>query len=179
MKYVKYIWIPLAIISIGILFSFMIPNQTKIAYIKNVVVMEKYLGMLDGKKEYDLKMGQWQANIDTLKLDLQRNINAYNAQFNSLSENEKSINEQLIRRQQNDLKNYANTIEEKAAVKDQEIMQGVLNQINACVEQYARDNGYDFVFGTTINGNIMYAGDAYDITDQIIEELNNEYKHGK
>ena len=72
--------------------------------------------------------------------------------------------------------NYKARVEEQAAAKNEEIMQGVLNQINEYIAQYAEAEGYDIVLGTTTSGNILHSVDRCDITDNIIAGLNEQYK---
>jgi outer membrane protein len=59
--------------------------------------------------------------------------------------------------------------------KDLEITQKVLNQINSFVKVYAQKNGYKLIIGTTEDGNLMYADETLDITDDVLSELNIKY----
>jgi outer membrane protein len=55
-------------------------------------------------------------------------------------------------------------------------MQEVLNQVNSYVKEYAKKHNYDIVYGTTMDGNILYGKEQYDITDDVLEYLNKQYR---
>ena len=51
-----------------------------------------------------------------------------------------------------------------------------MSQINSFVKQYAEQEGYDIILGTTQSGSLLYANNALDITEEIVEALNQYYK---
>ena len=151
----------------------------KIGYVRNAVVMEKYQGMKDAQKKYESQSLQYKSNIDTLRFDFQRQVAQFNSEYATLSNKEKELKGEMLQRQEQELQRYVQSIEKQMEEEDARLMQGVLNQINAYTESHAEKNGYDFVFGTTIEGNIMYAKDAFDLTDEVVEGLNKEYREGQ
>jgi outer membrane protein len=46
------------------------------------------------------------------------------------------------------------------------------------VEEYGKENGYDLILGTTTSGNILYGTEKKDITEQVLNALNNAYEKG-
>jgi Skp family chaperone for outer membrane proteins len=46
--------------------------------------------------------------------------------------------------------------------------------VNAFLMRYGKKHGYKMIL-IAANGNIAYADPSMDITDQIVEALNNEY----
>jgi hypothetical protein len=42
----------------------------------------------------------------------------------------------------------------------------VLDQINAFVEAYGEEEGYDMIVGTTQSGNLLYVCPALEITEE-------------
>jgi outer membrane protein len=53
--------------------------------------------------------------------------------------------------------------------------EGVLNQVNSFIEEYSKNKGYDLVIGTTTSGNLLYAREYMDITDEVLKALNENY----
>jgi len=51
-----------------------------------------------------------------------------------------------------------------------------MNQINEYVQEFGKSNGYEYIYGASGNGSLMYAKDANDITDQILVFINNKYQ---
>jgi outer membrane protein len=52
----------------------------------------------------------------------------------------------------------------------------IWKQINQQVSEFGDKNGYDFIFGATGDGNLMFAGRAYDVTDDVIAYINQKYE---
>jgi outer membrane protein len=48
--------------------------------------------------------------------------------------------------------------------------------INESVQEYGAKNDYDFIFGATGDGSLMYARKANDITDDIVTYINRRYQ---
>lgn len=72
---------------------------------------------------------------------------------------------------------YQKLLEEKQnalSQKEQELFNPVYSQITNLIQVYAESNGYDLVLGATTSGNILYANDELDITDELIEFINGE-----
>ena len=47
------------------------------------------------------------------------------------------------------------------------------------IKDYGKKNGYDYIYGTGDAVSIIYAKDAYDITEDIIKALNEKYSGNK
>lgn len=47
--------------------------------------------------------------------------------------------------------------------------------INDGIKEYGDENGYDFIFGASGDGHLMYAQKNLDLTESVIEYLNAKY----
>jgi outer membrane protein len=41
---------------------------------------------------------------------------------------------------------------------------------------YGKKHNYDFIFGSSGNGTLMFANETYNISDDIIKYINDKYK---
>jgi outer membrane protein len=139
-------------------------NAPKIAYVRTAVIVENYSGMKEARALYNLKLTQWQSNIDTLQLQLEK------------SYSDEATNKEKISQDEQMLASYQSAVEEKAIEEEQKMLQGVLNQINTSIEAYALKHNYDIILGTTTSGNVLYGSKVVDITDLVLKELNDNYK---
>ena len=162
-------------VSIG-LFAWNKTSTPRIAYVRSAVLVNSYLGMKEAQNLYQEKMSKWKSNIDTLRNDYQQAINKYNQEVKSLSVKEKQEREIYLRKQEDNLRQYAGTLEQKATEEDRKMSEGVLNQINSYVKEYGEKQGYDLILGITRDGNILYGKEAIDITDEVLKGLNDSYK---
>jgi outer membrane protein len=151
-------------------------NHVKTAYVRSAELVYSFDGMKESQQLFKGKKERTQSNVDTLKIELERAYNAYVKKSGSLSEKQKKEHQQLLERQQQNYLQYAQAISEKEQKEETEMTQAVLNQINSFVEQYAKEKGYDIVFGTTNSGNILYAKESLDITKEVLKALNENYR---
>lgn len=83
----------------------------------------------------------------------------------------------------NDLRNAVmfreKSYEEELVTRSQEYDQQIWDRLNGYVKTYAEENEYDMILGASGNGNLMYAADTLDITDELIAYCNNQYNGKK
>jgi hypothetical protein len=51
--------------------------------------------------------------------------------------------------------------------------------INKSIDAFARDNGYDFIYGATGNGSLMSGNASFNITKEVTDYCNKQYEEGK
>lgn len=176
----NYLLLFLMVLIIGAGSFFLIRSSSpKIAYVRSSELVSKYRGMQEASALYKDKMAKWQSNIDTLEADYQRSVGKYNLDFSKLSATLRKESQESLEKQRQNIQQYVKTLDEKAREEDEKMTVGVINQINSFVESYGKDKGYDFIFGTTQDGNILYGAKGKDITEDIITALNNSYKADK
>ena len=149
-------------------------NQ-KVVYVRSLELVEKFEGHKEAKADFELRKKGWQANLDSLQVDFKRAENKYQLEMADLSEGEKKAKENVLGRQQQNLRQYAEVLDQKAAEEDQKLVNGILKQIDDFVTIYCEEKGYDIVIGTTNTGNLMYGKKELDITDELIEAINKDY----
>jgi len=54
--------------------------------------------------------------------------------------------------------------------------QDIWKGINAHLLEFGKDKGYAYVLGASGNGNVMYADDAFNVTQEAIEYINKKYE---
>jgi outer membrane protein len=148
----------------------------KVVYVKSADLIYSYEGMKEAQQKQTAKTTELKSGLDSLQLDFQKAINQYNSEFQKLTKDEKLEREKLLSIQENNIKKYSQSVDQKIKELDEQLTQGVLAQINSFVEDYAKKKGYDLVLGTTTSGNILFAKDYMDITQDVLTELNTNYK---
>lgn len=131
--------------------------------------------MADARGEYQLKAQVWKANVDTLIRDVQMEIKKYERESNSMTSREKELSKQLIQTKQRQAADYQKATTEKATQEDSEMTRRVIDEINAYVKEYGKSHNCMIIFAATEYGNIAYAKNELDVTDEILEALNQRY----
>lgn len=149
-----------------------------LAYVDSSRLMTEYKAMEDVKKTNETRAKTWQSNVDTLALELQNDIKKYEKERGQMSEREKKTTEELIGRKQQQFMQYKEVTKNKAAEEEQKITNEALAKVNSVITEFGKKHNYTFVFGTT-SGNIVYASEAVNVTDRVLEVLNSQYEQNK
>nr|WP_322624888.1 OmpH family outer membrane protein [uncultured Flavobacterium sp.] len=55
----------------------------------------------------------------------------------------------------------------------------IVSQLRKYIKEYGKKKGYDYIYGTGDAATVLYAKDSYDITDEVLKEINDTYKSTK
>jgi outer membrane protein len=160
------------VIALAIIISMQLTTDGSIVYVDAVKLMNGYTGMQQARKDYEAKTGIWQANVDSLKLELSNSIQEYQTKQQKLPVKEKALMEELLRTKQEQFMNYQQAVADKIQKEDQELTTKVLGKVNDYIKKYGEENDYEIIMAATQYGNIVYAQQGKDITDEILEGLN-------
>jgi outer membrane protein len=150
-------------------------NQAKIAYVDSAKILAQYKGMIDARQAFEKKATRWSANVDTLTADVQKAIRAYERQSVSGSPSERDLARQLIQSRQKQLADYQQATRETAQQEEAKSTGDVLKVVNAFLLAYGKENHYTMLFVANQTGNIAFAAEGLDMTDDVIARLNAAY----
>lgn len=151
-------------------------SQTKIAYVQSGYLLSNYQGFKDASVAYQQKSTVWQANIDTLANELSFIKKQHRQNESGMSSREKELSMELINSKEQQLRQYQQGIQQKAAQEDQAMTTGVVQEVNTFLKEYGERNNYRIIFGAIEAGNIVYAEDALDLTEEVLDLLNKRYR---
>lgn len=143
----------------------------KTGYVDVITVFEGF----EMKKELQIKLEHdlmsKQSSLDSLMFQLQ-SLN------NELSAKQSPSNEEI--QQFQSLQNYymqqKQLLEEYSQDLTSQYDAQILEQLSQYIKDYGQENGYDYVFGATGDGNILYGAAPANITEEVIEYINNSYQ---
>ncbi len=150
--------------AVVVLFYTTFRSHKKLGYIATAKVFDEF--SLKKEMENDLKKVQTsrQAYLDSLKLIVQTLAGgAAKDNDSKISEYKKMYlikEEQFNQENESVLRSYNDK---------------VWKQLNQYVEDFGKENGYDYLFGTSGQGNLMYAAEGDNVTDAVIDYINKKY----
>jgi len=150
-------------------------DTAKLAFVDSKKLINNYQGMVDARTQFRQKASSWQSNIDTLAKELEGTIKKYEASIANLSAKEKTLSQELIKTKRQQLVDYERAIQQQSQQEDAALTQQVFKQVNAYLEEYGKRRNYNIILAATEMGNIAYANEGIDITDDVLEGLNDEY----
>ncbi|WP_242446437.1 OmpH family outer membrane protein [Nonlabens agnitus] len=142
--------------------------------------------LLDGYKrtkvvraDFEAKAKTLNANVDSLVADWQKELKVYEKERSSMSAKELELKQELLGNKQQQINSYQQAVQKQIQEEDQKATQTVINDINDYVKQYGKDNGYRIILGASGSGNIMYADEAADLTEEVLVGLNADFEGSK
>ncbi len=165
-----------ALISTGLLSGYVLTSpRAKLVYVDSEKLVNGYKGMQEARAEYQKKSATWKANIDTLTDEIQQAIAKYEKESPGMSPRERKVTEELIRSRQKQLVDYQAALRSQASQEDEQMSKAVLSEINGYLKRYGQEHGYTIILAATNYGNIAYADDELDITEEVLQGLNQAY----
>ena len=88
---------------------------------------------------------------------------------------EKALSMELLEAKRKQFGDYQQGIRQKSVQEDGAMTNQVLSEVNAFIGEYGRKKGYTIILGATQMGNLVYASDRLDITDELQDALEKNY----
>lgn len=143
----------------------------KTGYVDVVEVFEAFEMKQELKTKLDSELYGQQASLDSLMFQLQSLNNELSSKPNPTNEEiQKFQSLQTYYVQQQQL--FDEYRQELTTKYDSQLFE----QLNQYIKDYGEDNGYDYVFGATGDGNILYGAEPANITEEVIKYINDSYQ---
>jgi outer membrane protein len=140
-------------------------------------VYSKYTMYKDVVGELEQKMNTAQTQFQSKQQSFQKNLDDYKYKTDRglVTRTEAAQIEQNLQQEQQQLVGLQNDLQNKLAEEQQVAQRKVMNSIMEYLKTMENGGKYQFVLGNAFGGNIMYANEGLNITQQVIEGLNAEY----
>ena len=149
-------------------------NQEKTAFVENEKVVEEYYKLENMRNKYDNKQEALKKEIDSLAAPFQKLYDEYMQKRESMSDKVRQQKEQQLRQMQQQIRAKQNQqgqqIQQQRGKEADSLIQVMEDQI----AKYAKRKGFTYIFGSNQSSNILYGDKSKNITDDVINMLNEE-----
>ncbi len=153
------------------LLSFNLSAAGKSAYISVKTLLEQSPQAISANSQLKALFGEREQGLISLSNNLKQMEQTYQKDSAIMSAEQKQKAENNIVQNRRRLQFEQNSLQEDLDAKRRELLQKVQVEVRAVIRKYGEDNGYDFIFS---DSSLLYASDAVDITDQILQQLKGE-----
>lgn len=160
----------------GALVSDALVAQTKIGYVDSQRILTTFSGAVDAQKKLDADNTTWDQELKKMNDEFRVLQDQLDQQSLLLSEAKRKEKDQELQAAAVKIQQYQNQKWGEGGEffkRRSELMQPIIDRINQIIHKIGEDEEYDFIFDT-VAGNILHAKDKYDITDNVLEELEKE-----
>ena len=141
-------------------------NTKRVAYVKTAIVFNDFKMKKALEAEYKKVENLRKVQLDSMMLIL--NMIHKEKDF-------KGKNEFLDYKTQ-EYKAKQQEFEESNIALTEKYNEQIWNQLNQYIKDYGDKNSYDFIYGSSGDGNLMYAADRNDITQDVTNYVNVKYE---
>lgn len=148
-------------------------TEAKLGYVNSEQLFQEYSGFQSAQAAYQQELEGWMQQLREREQTLNDLQASYEAQQPMLSDERRLERETELQRKLQEYEQFRQSIfgqGGRADKRNQELLEPVLAEVQAAVERVAESDGYDLIFDA-VDGNIIYGGDDYDITERVLDEL--------
>lgn len=150
-------------------------NNEKTAYVDTAKLVQEYREMQDVEEEFNLRSDVVRRELDSVAQAFQAEVQEYQEEMNTLSEDQRQEREQELMQKQQQLQQQQQTRGTELQQESDAVIDSIVDKVRDFVREYGEENNYTYIFGSNESANIMYAEDGREITDEILEKLNDKY----
>lgn len=148
----------------------------KIAYIQADTVLKHYDYLKAEQEKFDEKGKKIEQDMKNRAQSLQTEIQAYQQNVNNMTIGQaKAVEEDLGKKQQN-FELYRERATQELMSEQDKLNKALYDKVTAFLKDYGTKNGYHVVLKYNTASDVLFANDALDISRQVIEGLNDEYR---
>jgi outer membrane protein len=146
-----------------------------IDYINSDSLVKNYQFFVEKREELTDKQQKLEVEYRNRATGLQKEITDFQQTAGSMTMNQaRAIEEDLVKKQENLLR-YQDNIRTQLIKDENEANREVYKEIDAYLKEYGKEKNLKIVLSYVYGGEILYADNALDVTDEVIRELNNRY----
>lgn len=147
-------------------------------------VLNEYQQAIDLKNTVQAEADEIQKDLERRQKKLEREMTSFytNLEKGLLTQAVAQEKGQKLQEQKNNLDQLAMSKSQEMAQKQQEILDKIAFAIKSYLETYNEEKGYSMILSTQgdmLPAPVALADESLDITDDIVEGLNDEYAKGK
>ncbi|HEY2726504.1 MAG TPA: OmpH family outer membrane protein [Parafilimonas sp.] len=155
-------------------------NHIKLAYF-DMDTLEKYYDYAKETRSYlEGKKDAMESKLNKIRSDYTSKVNDYNKRGASMSQTEQSQMQEDLSRMQSMYDQQQQSLSQEFQGEYMQKMLDLKNKIQDFLKTYSAQKGYAYVFSTSSDDNVIYYKDSLrNITPDIVDKLNAEYKSSK
>jgi outer membrane protein len=144
----------------------------RVAYVDNAKLFESFVGKKEMEARLKKQEGSAQAVLDSMQLD----IKAMEAKL--MDKHDAGLKDRYQQKAMAFLQMQEEFMGKHESL-GQQYTNEIWNQINQYVQDYGKLHKYDFIYGASGTGSMMYADEDFDITEKVLQYVNNRYAGGQ
>lgn len=150
----------------------------KIAFVQIDTLTSQYQKCKDLEEEFTKKRANAEATINAKGKNFTAQMQDFNRKYqsNQFTQQQFEAEQARLSKLQQDLQDLQARLSNSLQEEYQKEFQALTDSIQNFTKSYAKEKGYDFILCKSSGiDNVLYANEAYDVTDEVVKALNKRY----
>ncbi len=151
-------------------------QELKIGYIDSEKIFAEYKATSEAQEQFDRDVEAWRREAEQTEKDLERMRGELESQRLLLSEKALEEKEMALKAKAGEYERFIQSIwgpTGKIAQRNAELTEPIVKEIRQVLDKIGAEQGFSIIFDAA-DGNIVYGEKTYDLTDQVLAELNKD-----
>ncbi|WKN43085.1 OmpH family outer membrane protein [Tunicatimonas pelagia] len=147
----------------------------QIAYVNSDTLLENYEFFQTKRVELEKRAEDLQKEYENRARGLQNEISNFQQNAGSMTMNQARAVEEDLRKKQQNLLQYQQNLSSQLLEEEGKVNDDLYERVSNFLEDYGKNKDFKLVLTYTKNSGVLYADDSLDITQQVVEGLNQVY----
>ncbi len=158
-----------------------IEGNLRIAYVNIDTLLAGYHMYQDKRDEFIEEQSSSQAKLQDRSQELQQRFQELKEKLSKglITRSKARMMQQDLGKKEQELYQMRDQISSKLAEKEQVIYRQVLNSVTDYLDDYADEHNYHFILSYSFGGSILYKHERFNITQRVLEGLNEQYDNNQ
>lgn len=160
----------------------LVVQKIPVAYVNIDSLLLNYTFAKNANEALISKQESSRATLNSKARQLQAEMDDFNRKLENqafLSRERAENAQREIMQKQQDLQKMEANLAQQLMEQQQKMSEQLRDTVNAFLKEYNKSGKYQIILSNTGNDNILFAGEGYDITEEVIKELNDRFAKGK
>ena len=154
-------------------------GDSKIAYIRSDSVLKNYEYLKVQGEALEAKRTKMEQDYRNRAIGLQNEIAAYQRNVSSMTLGQVRATEEDLGKKQQNLQMYQQSLGQQLGEEEAKLQKELYDRITVYLKKYGVEKGLQVVLKFDPTSDVLYAVDGLDISKEVTEGLNSEYKSEK
>ncbi len=145
-------------------------------YVNGDSLLENYDYFKNAKKQFEAKTLKTEKEIQAKTSVLELEFTNYQKMASSMSPEQRARTEESLMRKEQEIRLFSENMANKLQEEQSKFNEELFDKVSKYLKEHAKEKSYKVVFNFTKGAGILYADDSLNITNEVLEGLNKEYK---
>ncbi len=150
-------------------------SDLKVAYINSDTVLKYYEFLKVNRKQLEDKSTQMEQDLRNRMTGLQNEIAAYQRNVSSMTLGQVKATEEDLGKKQQNLQLYQQSLGQRLAEEEAKLNRELYDRITNYLKEYGAEKDLQVVLKFDPTSDVLFAGEALDISQDVIKGLNEAY----